>query len=78
MSYDFVIGSSPIPEEAPSKLFFHQYCIYDSENWTESGYLYWDATTKQFTIQAAPPSGEKETIEKSSLASVKKSVFKKN
>jgi hypothetical protein len=55
MSNDFVIGASPIPETDTCKLSFHQYTIYDSTAWTESGYVYYDAVTKQFTVQTAPP-----------------------
>jgi hypothetical protein len=53
-NYDFVIGPSPIPEEATCKLQFHQYTIYDSENWTQSGQLYWNAATKNFEVIPNP------------------------
>lgn len=73
MSYDFQIGSNPIPESAPSKLTFHQYTIYDSALWTESGYLYWDASAKQFTVMPSPPS----EVKAPEPTAVKKSVYKR-
>lgn len=48
MSYQ--IGSNPIDEETQCFLKFHQWTIYDSENWTQSGHLYWNATTKNFEV----------------------------
>ena len=48
MSYQ--IGSNPIDENTQCYLKFHQWTIYDSENWTQSGHLYWNATTKNFEV----------------------------
>lgn len=58
MSDNFVIGSTPIPEENLCSLKFHQFTIYDSENWLQSGVLRWNATTKNFEVLPDPP-GEK-------------------
>lgn len=56
MSYQ--IGSNPIDENTQCYLKFHQWTIYDSENWTQSGHLYWNATTKNFEVipDTPPPS----------------------
>jgi hypothetical protein len=50
MNDNFTIGSTPIPEGNLCNLKFHQYVIYDSENWTQSGVLRWNATTKNFEV----------------------------
>ncbi len=62
MSDDFVIGSTPIPEINNCSLKFHQYTIYDSVNWTQSGVLRWNATLKCFEVlpDPVPPQNEKE------------------
>lgn len=52
MSYQ--IGSNPIDENTQCYLKFHQWTIYDSENWTQSGHLYWNATTKNFEVIPDP------------------------
>lgn len=54
MADNFVIGSSPIPEENLCSLKFHQYTLYDSENWTQSGVLRWNAITKSFEVLPDP------------------------
>lgn len=46
---NFQIGST-IPPENVCQLTFHQYVIYDSENWTQSGTLKWDAPNKCFIV----------------------------
>lgn len=56
MSDNFVIGSTPIPEENLCSLKFHQFTIYDSENWLQSGVLRWNATTKNFEVLPDPMS----------------------
>ena len=56
MNDNFTIGSTPIPEGNLCNLKFHQYVIYDSENWTQSGVLRWNATTKNFEVLPDPPS----------------------
>lgn len=61
MSYDMCLGSSPIPSETSSKLTFHQYTIYDSANWTQDGYICWNASLKEFYLVPfipTPPSNE--------------------
>lgn len=58
MSNDFALGSYPIPDEPGCVLTFHQYVIYDSVNWTQSGVVRWNATTKQFEVQPDVPPSE--------------------
>ena len=60
MSDNFVIGNTPIPEENLCSLKFHQYTIYDSENWTQSGTLRWNATTKNFEVLPDTPFSQSE------------------
>ncbi len=63
MSDDFVIGSTPIPEINNCSLKFHQYTIYDSVNWTQSGVLRWNATLKCFEVLPDPVPPQNENIE---------------
>lgn len=49
----FVIPPNPY-EGDPCQLQFHQFMIYDAVNWTQDGYLCWDATAKQFYVQPFP------------------------
>lgn len=51
-SNDTYIGDNPATGN--SKLFFHQYLIYDNLNWTSDGYLCWDATNQCFYVQPFP------------------------
>lgn len=88
MSDNFVIGNTPIPEENLCSLKFHQYTIYDSENWTQSGTLRWNATTKSFevlpdTFSQGEKGGEKvtekeEIINNTNVNSKKIIIPKKN
>ncbi len=50
MNQDFTIGDTPIGTETPCKLKFHEFVIYDSENWTQTGVVKWDAVNKQFYV----------------------------
>lgn len=51
MSDNFQIGSSPIDVNTPCFLKFHQFTIYDSQNWTQTGVLKWNAATKEFFVE---------------------------
>jgi len=55
MSENFVIGSSPIGTGTPCYLKFHEFTIYDSETWTQSGTVKFDAVTKNFYVLPDPP-----------------------
>jgi len=52
-SDDSYIGNNPA-SSANSKLFFHQYLIYDNLNWTASGNVCYDATTQSFYVVPFP------------------------
>ena len=79
MSDDFVIGSSPIPEINTCSLKFHQFILYDSVNWTQSGVLRWNATTKSFEVLPDPLTNltEKEEITTPISVNSKKIVIPK-
>jgi hypothetical protein len=80
MSDNFVIGNTPIPEENLCSLKFHQFTIYDSENWLQSGTLRWNATTKNFEVLPDPPLSEnsdKETIINNTNVNSKKIIIPK-
>lgn len=50
MSYDnFTIGNDPTMA-AFSQLKFHQYTIYDNQNWNQDGYICYNAQTREFYL----------------------------
>lgn len=51
---NFQIGNSPIGLNEPCKLTFHEFPIYDSINWTQTGILKWDALNKCFFVLPDP------------------------
>jgi hypothetical protein len=59
---NFIISSSGNP--SPAKLMFHDFVIYDNENWTQDGTLMWNATTKNFYVQPTIPVPEAKVDEK--------------
>lgn len=52
MSYDFVIP--PAPVNSVCKLSFHEYSIYDSVSWTNSGNLAFDQPSGNFIVIPKP------------------------
>lgn len=81
MSDNFVIGNTPIPEENLCSLKFHQFTLYDSENWLQSGTLRWNATTKNFEVLPDPlplsENSDKETIINNTNVNSKKIIIPK-
>jgi len=51
---NYVIGNQEIDPSELCSLKFHQYNIYNSIEWTQSGQLYWDAVAKQIIVIPNP------------------------
>lgn len=71
MSGNFTIGSAPVGTDNPSQLYFHEFVIYDSINWTQSGNLCWDATNQVFYVVPFTDKGVKSEPKKTKLSNIK-------